>query len=50
MEDVHEGEELRLRMELLVDSSIGGAHGVGGGESVGLEVGGGLVDVLLQRG
>ena len=50
VEDVHEGEELSLGVKLIVDAGVGGGHGVGGGEAVGLEVGGGLVDVLLQRG
>ena len=50
VEAVHEGEELGLGVELLVDAGVGGVEGVGGGEAVGLEVGGGLVDVLLQRG
>ena len=50
VEAVHEGEELGLRVELLVDAGVGGVEGVGGGEAVGLQVGGGLVDVLLQRG
>lgn len=50
MEDVHEGEELGLGVQLLVDSAIRGAGGVDGGEAVGLQVCGGLVDVLLERG
>ena len=50
VEDVHEGEELGLGVELLVDSAVGGSDGVGGGEAVGLQVGGGLLDVLLERG
>ena len=50
VEAVHEGEELGLGVELIVDATVGGAEGVGGGEAVGLQIGGGLVDVLLQRG
>ena len=49
VEAVHEGEELGLRVELVVDAPVGGAERVGRGETVRLQVGGGLVDVLLQR-
>ena len=45
MEAVHEGEELGLGVELLVDAGVGGVEGVGGGEAVGLQVGCGLMDV-----
>ena len=48
VEAVHEGEELGLGVELLVDAGVGGAEGVGGGEAVSLKVGRGLVDVLLE--
>ena len=50
MEAIHESKELGLGMELIVDAGIGGAESVGGGEAVGLQVGCGLVDVLLQGG
>ena len=49
VEAVHEGQQLSLGVELTVDASVGGGDGVGWGEAVGLEVGGGLVDVFLQR-
>lgn len=50
VEAVHEGEELGLGVELVVDAGIGGVEGVGGGESVGLQIGCGLVNVLLEDG
>ena len=50
MEAVHEGEELGLGVELLVDARVGGVESVGGGPAVGLKIGGGLVDVLLEGG
>ncbi len=50
VEAVHEGEELGLGVELVVDAGVGGAEGVGGGEAVGLQIGCGLVDVLLESG
>lgn len=50
VEAVHEGEELGLRVKLVVDAGVGGAEGVGGGPAVSLQVGCGLVDVLLKRG
>ena len=50
VEAVHEGEELGLGVELIVDAAVGGSEGVGGGEAVGLQIGRGLVDVLLQGG
>jgi hypothetical protein len=46
VEAVHEGEELGLGVELVVD----GFEGVSGGEALRLKIGGGPVDVLLQVG
>ena len=48
VEAIHEGEELGLGVELLVDAGVGGVEGIGGGPAVGLKIGGGLVDVLLK--
>lgn len=48
VEAVHEGEQLGLGVELVVDAAVGCGDGVGWGEAVGLQVGGGLVDVFLQ--
>ena len=50
VEAVHEGEELSLGVELVVDPGVGGAEGVGGGEAVGLQIARGLMDVLLDSG
>ena len=47
VEAIHEGEELGLGVELFVDSAVGCADGVGVRVAVGLQVGGGLLDVFL---
>ena len=50
VEAVHKGEELGLGVELLIDAGVGSVERVGRGKAVGLQIGCGLVDVLLQGG
>ena len=47
VEAVHEGEKLRLGVELLVDTRVRSVEGIGGRETVRLQIGCCLVDVLL---
>ena len=47
VEAVHEGEQLGLGVQLIVDMSVGCSDGVCGGHALGMKIGCRLVDVLL---